>query len=255
MPNENPPSLLAALIARIQLAVDSFRERVGPRITPGQRASAAMGVAAVIAALVAGWWVFSGRPSVMAVSPTAFASPATAGAAAGAGASAGAPRPANGVPVVTPPVVTSSATATLVLVIDIVGRVARPGVYRLPAGSRVDDALRLAGGALPGVDLTQLNLASKVSDGQQIAVGVPGAPADQAGAGASGEPAGTAGPLDLNTATAEQLDALPGVGPVLAQHIVAWRQAHGRFDSVDQLREVSGVGPAKYDDLRPLVTV
>ena len=119
--------------------------------------------------------------------------------------------------------------------------------------------LREAGGPLPGVDLNSLNLARKVADGEQIAVGVPAAAAPgamPAGPGGSGVPAATgSGPIDLNTATPEQLDALPGVGPVLAQRIVDWRTAHGRFDSIDQLREVSGIGPSKFDDIRALVTV
>jgi competence protein ComEA len=137
------------------------------------------------------------------------------------------------------------------VVVDVVGRVVSPGLYRLPAGSRIDDALKAAGGPLPGTDLTTLNLAQRVTDGQQVAVGVSGAPAP---AGSAAESAAT-GPVDLNSATLGQLDALPGVGPVLAQHILDWRTTHGRFDSIDQLREVSGIGPAKYSELRPLVTV
>jgi competence protein ComEA len=143
-------------------------------------------------------------------------------------------------------------------VVDVVGKVRRPGIWRLPAGSRVADALSAAGGALPGVDLVSLNLARKITDGEQIAVGVAGAsastpvPADPAGTDPS-RPA--TAPVDLNAATAAQLDTLPGVGPVLAQNILEWRDAHGRFDSVDQLREVSGIGPSKFATLRPLVTV
>ncbi len=121
-----------------------------------------------------------------------------------------------------------------------------------------------AGGPLPGVDLNSLNLARKVADGEQIAVGVPAAapgrcrPARDgrvAPVARVGRPRAGSGPIDLNTATPEQLDALPGVGPVLAQRIVDWRTAHGRFDSIDQLREVSGIGPSKFDDIRALVTV
>jgi competence protein ComEA len=141
-------------------------------------------------------------------------------------------------------------------VVDVVGKVRRPGVYRLALGSRVDDVLRAAGGALPGVGLNSLNLARKVSDGEQIAVGVPAAPgAGPAPTGPGGPIGGSTGPIDLNAASPEQLDGLPGVGPVLAQRIVDWRTAHGRFDSIDQLREVSGIGPSKFDDIRSLVTV
>lgn len=144
--------------------------------------------------------------------------------------------------------------------VDVVGKVRRPGVFRLPDGARVDDALHAAGGALPGVDLSSLNLARKLGDGEQIAVGVPGAgpPAPAAGAPAAGAgPSGasTSSPIDLNTATLEQLDTLPGVGPVLAQRILDWRTAHGRFDTVDQLRDVTGIGDSRYADLKPLVTV
>ena len=105
------------------------------------------------------------------------------------------------------------------------------------------------------VDLSQLNLASKLADGQQVAVGVPGA-ASAVGVPGTGAASGAASaPIDLNTATVQQLDALPGVGPVLAQRIVDWRTQHGRFESVDQLQEVSGIGPSRLADLRPLVTV
>ncbi len=153
------------------------------------------------------------------------------------------------------------------MVVDVVGKVAHPGLYRIPAGSRVDDAVRAAGGALPGTDLTALNLARRVADGEQIAVGVAGSGGPRwgvrgaAAAGTSGTSGASGGsgpggaPVDLNTAGAQQLDALPGVGPVLAQHILDWRTAHGRFETVEQLRQVSGIGDAKFADLRPLVTV
>jgi competence protein ComEA len=141
------------------------------------------------------------------------------------------------------------------VVVDVVGKVRRPGVYRLPDGSRVDDALEAAGGALPGVDLSRLNLARKLADGEQVAVGVAGA-AEAAGPPRTGAVSGAAsGPIDLNTATVQQLDTLPGVGPVLAQRIVDWRTQHGRFDSVDQLQEVTGIGPSRLADIRSLVTV
>ena len=112
------------------------------------------------------------------------------------------------------------------------------------------DALRAAGGALRQRDLVSLNLAAKVSDGQLLLVGVPGAVA-----GAGGGSTAPSGPVNLNTATADELDALPGIGPVLAQHILDWRSAHGSFRSVDQLRDVSGIGDSTFADLAPLVTV
>jgi competence protein ComEA len=144
-----------------------------------------------------------------------------------------------------------------VLVISVSGRVAHPGLVRVPNGSRVADVLAAAGGALPGVDLAGLNLARRVVDGEQVAVGVPAAPdagAAQASAPAAGPPA-PAAKVDLNTATVAQLDTLPGVGPVTAQHIVDWRARNGRFARVEQLREVDGIGEHRFQQLRELVTV
>jgi competence protein ComEA len=166
----------------------------------------------------------------------------------------------SGSPVVQPsrqptPGSTPSAPAQ-VLVVDVAGKVRRPGLVRAKAGARVADVLAAAGGALPGVDLTGLNLARKVTDGEQILVGVPGgAPVGTPTGPASpgGTPAG--GPVDLNTATMAQLEDLPGVGPVLAQRIVDWRTEHGRFTSVDELQEVSGVGEKKFESLKPHVRV
>jgi competence protein ComEA len=135
------------------------------------------------------------------------------------------------------------------VVVDVAGRVRHAGLVTLPAGSRVADAIRAAGGARPGTDLTSLNLARKLVDGEQILVGVPGA-----AVATSGSP-GPANPVNLNTATASELDQLPGVGPVLAQRIVDWRTAHGGFTSVSQLRQVTGIGDSKFADLQPLVRV
>jgi competence protein ComEA len=136
------------------------------------------------------------------------------------------------------------------VVVDVTGRVRRPGLVTLPGGSRVADAIRAAGGVRPGTDLSTLNLARKLIDGEQIAVGVPGMAAPGPGA-----PPGQTNPVDLNTATATDLDALPGVGPVLAQRIVDWRAAHGGFTSVQQLRQVSGIGDSKFAELQGLVRV
>jgi competence protein ComEA len=146
-------------------------------------------------------------------------------------------------------VVASSAPSGRV-VVDVAGRVRHPGLVTLPSGSRVADALRAAGGAKPGTDLTSLNLARKVVDGEQIVVGAPGAAAETS----TGAPAAS-NPVNLNTATAAELDQLPGVGPVLAQRIVDWRTAHGGFTAVSQLRQVTGIGDSKYADLQPLVRV
>jgi competence protein ComEA len=142
-----------------------------------------------------------------------------------------------------------TAATTALLVVDVAGKVRRPGLYRLARGSRVDDAVRAAGGVLAGVDAATVNLAARVSDGEQIVVGVTGVPPP----GAGSHSGAATSPVDLNTASAEQLQTLPGVGPVLAQHILDWRTAHGAFATVDQLREVPGIGPAKLAAIRPLV--
>jgi competence protein ComEA len=140
------------------------------------------------------------------------------------------------------------------IVVDVTGRVRTPGVRRLPAGSRVADALRAAGGVRPGTDTGGLNRARFLVDGEQVVVGgpapVPG-PATPGGAGNTLAPG--AGPVFLNTATAEQFDTLPGVGPVLARHIIDYRTRHGGFRSVDELRQVNGIGDRRFADLRELV--
>nr|WP_244283123.1 ComEA family DNA-binding protein [Streptomyces flavidovirens] len=144
------------------------------------------------------------------------------------------------------------------IVVDVSGKVRQPGIHRLPAGSRVADALRAAGGVKADADTAGLNRARLLMDGEQVVVGVP-APSGTAGtaaAGGSGAAAaagGPAGPVGLNAATAEQLETLPGVGPVLAQHIIDYRTAHGGFRSVDELREVKGIGDRRFADLQPLV--
>ena len=154
-------------------------------------------------------------------------------------------------------------TAASVLLVHVVGQVRRPGVVRLPPGSRVLDAVRAAGGATSSADLNHLNLARPVADGEQIVVPKPGESIVQGGtAGVGGAEAGSSagvgsagGLVDLNTADAAALDSLPGVGPVLAQRILDWRIQHGRFTSVDELGEVSGIGDKILAQLRPKVTV
>lgn len=145
------------------------------------------------------------------------------------------------------------------IVVDVGGKVREPGIHRLPAGSRVADALSAAGGVKPGTDTDGLNRARFLVDGEQVIVGGP-APAPAPGAGGGSAPGGPGGgaaapaaPVSLNTATADQLDTLPGVGPVLAQHIIDYRTQHGGFRSVDELREVNGIGDRRFADLRTLV--
>jgi competence protein ComEA len=153
----------------------------------------------------------------------------------------------------------------------VVGQVRRPGVVTLPVGARVEDAVQAVGGAGAKADLAVMNLARKVVDGERIVVPRPGEKlaatdpiadpgadpvtgAATGGAGGATAP-GPGAPVDLNTATVAQLDALPGVGPVIAARIIAWRQENGRFSTVDDLSEVQGIGDATMTKLRPLVRV
>jgi competence protein ComEA len=138
------------------------------------------------------------------------------------------------------------------LIVHVVGAVRKPGLYRLTHGSRIADALRRAGGATRRADLSLVNLAAPLSDGTQVVVPrrAPAAVAGEAGTPAAGTPSG---PVHLNTATVEQLDELPGVGPVTAQKIVDWRDQHGAFSSVDDLDAIPGIGPARLEQLRELV--
>jgi competence protein ComEA len=181
------------------------------RFELGAVAVRALAVLAVLVALGAGLVAWRSRPSVAPVDPA--------------------------------PASLSSAEPATVIVVAVMGRVQRPGLVELPAGSRVADALAAAGGPLPETDLSTLNLARKLVDGELITVGV-------------SPPSGAAaGPLNLNTATADQLEELPGVGPVLAQRIVEYRDQQGGFQSVDELRDVPGIGDAIFRQLEPRVTV
>lgn len=137
------------------------------------------------------------------------------------------------------------------LVVDVVGAVRRSGLQRLPAGSRIADALARAGGATLRADLALVNLAAPLADGEQVVVPArgPAAPAPAAGTA----PTASTGPVHLSTATLEQLDGLPGVGPVTAQKILDYRQQHGGFASVDELDAIPGIGPARIEQLKGLV--
>ncbi len=202
------------------------------RWEPGRPGALALSLVAALAALIAAVGVWRERP---VPEPTPALPLVTADTAPGPSATA-------------PP-------AAPEVVVSVAGRVARPGLIRLPDGTRVADALTAAGGPLPGTDLMGLNIARRLSDGEQLLVGVappPGQPVD--GAAPSTAP-DTSRKVDLNTATLQQLDVLPGVGPVTAQRILDWRAAHGRFTSVDQLREVTGIGQARLARLKDLVRV
>jgi competence protein ComEA len=141
------------------------------------------------------------------------------------------------------------------LVVYVVGAVRRPGVYRLGEGTRVEDAVIRAGGTTPKADLIGVNLAAPLVDGEQVFVPVrlPAAVAAAEGAPVPGGGSALAGPVQLSVATVEQLDTLPGVGPITAQKIVDYRTAHGAFRSVDDLDEVPGIGPSRVEQLRDLV--
>ena len=151
-----------------------------------------------------------------------------------------------------------AATSPAELVVDVAGRVRSPGVVRLPAGSRVLDAIEKAGGATRSADLSAVNLARPLVDGEQVFVPRPGQPipaAAPAGAAGGTVPGAAAAPVDLNSATLADLDALPGIGPVLAQRILDLRQQRGRFTQVDELTDVAGIGDRVLSRLRPLVRV
>lgn len=191
-----------------------------------------LAVVAVVAALAVGlaaWWAVRDQAEAVPVAPVV---------------------PAESSP--SPLAAVSPTSATAELVVDVAGKVRRPGIAVLPAGSRVVDALEAAGGASRGVDLTSLNLARPVVDGEQILVGV--APVDGV-AGSLGDAPSGGTLVNLNTADQATLETLPGVGPVTAGSILAWRTDNGGFTAVDELLEVDGIGEATLEDIAPLVTL
>lgn len=255
--------------AGVGAGAPGLRERVGlavrerlpvwaqARCAVDRRAVLALAVVLVVAALFAARHFWVARPEKVGVPQVVrTGEPLRPSAATGPAAAAGMPAtPAGGF-----------------VVVDIGGKVRAPGVRRLPAGSRVADALKAAGGVRPGVNTDGLNRARFLVDGEKVLVGVPaqavgagvpvagvggaGSGGAVAGGGAVGGGAGGAGPVQpvsLGTATVDQLDSLPGVGPVLAQHIVDYRTRHGGFRSVEELREVNGIGERRFADLRELV--
>jgi len=240
-PDEAPAGGGAGPGVRARLAGLLPESLLGARLDPGRRGAVSLVVVALVAAAVVGFVTWRSRPAAVPVTAPPVV---RAGIPAGPGGPAGAGGP-------------SPVAGQARLVVAVSGKVRRPGVVSLPAGARVIDAVRAAGGPLPGVDLGALNLARRVADGELIFVGgPPPAPAVPAGDGSAVPGGQSGGPLDLNAATVEQLDALPGVGPVLAQRIVDYRAAHGgRFESVDQLRDVDGIGDSKFGELRDKVTV
>lgn len=236
-------------------AHEESNEADGPRIRVGPWTPAALRalvIITILAAAVAGYLLWSGQPhEATPVTPVpqvpqvlATGDPVT-GNLSNSASPAAAPQPLPGAD--------PSPAPAPGLVVHVAGQVARPGLVRLPAGSRVADAVEAAGGVTRARASESVNLARLVVDGEQIYVGGTARPG-----GAGGVEAGAAAavsPVDLNTATVDQFDALPGVGPVIAARIIEWRTLHGRFSSVDELAEVSGIGEAILADLRPLVRV
>jgi competence protein ComEA len=223
-----------------------------------RRSVTALGVLLVVAVVFAVQQFWGGRTQsvrapevVRAVAPYGGQSGAVERKSAEPGGSAGAP----------PSPVGSPGSTGSAIVVDVSGKVRSPGLQRLPAGSRVEDALRAAGGVRPGANTEGLNRARLLVDGEQVVVGVPAAVAgpvmgggsSTTGIGGSASGAIPSAPVSLSTATVDQLDTLPGVGPVLAQHIIDYRTQHGGFRSVDELREVKGIGDRRFSDLQKLV--
>jgi competence protein ComEA len=205
------------------------------RWDPGRVGARSLCVAALLAALLLAGWTWLDRPRVEPVDGVPPSS------------SAAASSPSMG----------EVAEKSETVVVSVVGQVVRPGLVTLPSGARVADAIAAAGGLLPAADPASVNLAAVVADGEQLSVGVP-APAAGAGPAAAGpgpDPAAGGGLVDLNSAGVGELDALPGIGPVLAQRIVDHRTRQGPFRSVDELDDVPGIGPAIAAELAELVTV
>jgi len=234
--------------------------RLQPRWRVGLGGAVVLGLGVLVLAAIAsmlssGGGVLPLGPS--AAGPSAVQSPQGAAegrgvVSAGGGAGAGAGAAAGGAQ----------------LYVDVAGAVLRPGVYALPAGARVFDAVAAAGGAAPDAELAAVNLARRVSDGEQLRMprtgeAPPGAAAGagtggasgSAGRAASGAGGAAAGPVSLNSATLDQLDTLPRIGPALAQRIIDWREANGGFTSIEQLGEVPGIGGATLAALRGLVVL
>jgi competence protein ComEA len=221
------------------------RQRGPAGLGPAQLAALAVVVAIGLA--VTCWWLVRGS----AQSAPGLAAAPTAGlvSAGPAVAQVGDPvRPAGAA--------ATSSAAPATVTVDVAGKVRHPGIAVLDAGARVVDAIKAAGGPRPGVDLTGLNLARVLVDGEQVVVGVSAPP----GAAAEAVPSasGSSGPaslVNLNTATESELDTLPDVGPVTAASILQWRDQHGGFTSVDELLEVDGIGEVTLGKLAPYVTV
>jgi competence protein ComEA len=217
----------------------------------------------VLAAVFAGFTVWQSSPQVLDVPTLPLAQDAVPEPT---GAGAAAERTTGGASDAAPPPTSREAEPPRTIVVSVVGLVAQPGLVTLPEGARIADALAAVAGALPEADVISLNMAQRLADGDQVLVGLApreGDPqqlrsavvGDGQSPGTGAPPQAGGGPVNLNTATAAELDALPGVGPVTAAAIIAWRDQHGSFSSIEQLASVKGIGPAKLASMRDLVTV
>lgn len=242
---------------------------VPPVVARSRRHSSSAAVVAVLALVVAlgCWWCIRvlWAERAAGVSHTVAS---TAGPGPGPGASGGpaltytsAARPTAASQSRPAAKVTPSAASPLI-VVHVTGAVGRPGLVRLPEGARVDDAVSAAGGSTRAADLAAVNLARVLLDGEQLHIPVVGEPprsapaaAPSSGAAAAETPGRSAAVVDLNSATLADLDQLPGVGPVLAQRILDWRDQHGRFTSIDELGEVSGIGDKLFAQLQGRVSI
>jgi competence protein ComEA len=219
------------------------------RLDPGRRGMIVLILVAAMAAVATAIGVWRDRPEPRPIETSVVAAVSEVSAS-----------PSG---IVAPSSSGSTTTAPTVgeILVSVTGLVVNPGVVRLPVDSRVADAISSAGGTQPGADLTGMNLAAKLADGDSVVVADTPAPAaasspqGQVGAGSTGSAAGAAGLVNLNTADEAALDTLPGVGPVMAQNIIAWRETNGTFTSIEQLQEISGIGPSRYAQIAALVTV
>lgn len=232
------------------------------RVDPGRRGLIVLLLVAALAAVATAVGVWRDRPEPRPVESSAIVALAVSSPPA---TPAGAADQIAATPAVAQGGAAGASTADSPseMVVSVTGLVAHPGVVTLGAGSRVADAIAAAGGAAAEADLTGLNLAARLVDGDSVVVGGPpaggglasGVSADGAGSGATAGSGPAGGLIDLNTADESALDTLPGVGPVMAQNILAWRETNGRFTNVEQLQEISGIGPSRYAQISPLVTV
>ncbi len=216
--------------------MEGLRERIDA-LSRGELAGLVVVIVATLAG--AGLWYLRSLPKPVEVAMTQAPAPPVSGAVPAAGA---------------PGSVTPTSAATLI--VDVTGWVREPGVYEFSAGARVIDAVERAGGPRSGADLTLLNLAAPLTDGQQIMVPKEGQTIIVPGTGSAGGTAGTTGTtVNINTADAAAFETLNGIGEVLAAAIVTYRDEHGPFASVDQLEEVPGIGPSTLEEIRDQVTV